>query len=221
VICLIGSDPAFDRLWTANAVCTAPPDTGSTLTTRITNFSYDFEGRLAQINSPEGYINYEYDVATGRHTRTCTASSEFTYQYDALGRLWKVNVLKRNGSPVSETTTYDYTEVGNRKSVTLPGAVGIKTSYAYDTLNRLTGLTNRASDNSILSQFNYQVDATGRRTNATEIVTTEGATPTYQTNTLSWAHDGLAIAGARFASRTAGRPRSPINTTPTISCSGR
>lgn len=107
--------------------------------------------------------------------------------------------------------TYDYTEVGNRKSVTLPSAVGIKTSYAYDILNRLTGLTNRANDNSILSQFNYQVDATGRRTNATEIVKTEDASPTYQTNTLSWAYDGLyrltnevcvsSVSGASYTNR--------------------
>jgi uncharacterized protein RhaS with RHS repeats len=53
-----------------------------------------------------------------------------------------VNVLKRNGDPVTgETTTYEYTEVGSRKKVILPNDV--VTSYAYDELNRLTGLTNR------------------------------------------------------------------------------
>ena len=190
LICLIGSDPRFEPLWTANAACIAPADTGSTFTTRITNFAYDFEGRVTQVNSPEGYINYEYDAATGRHTRTCTANSEFTYQYDALGRLWKVNVLKRNGSTVSETTTYEYTEVGSRKCVELPSGIGGNTSYAYDSLNRLTGLTNRASDNSVLSQFNYQVDATGRRTNAVEILRNPDDA-TFITNTITCQYDGM------------------------------
>jgi RHS repeat-associated protein len=210
LIAMIGCDPALDGLWTARAACGDVPSTNlSTNTVRITNFSYDLEGRLAQVDSPEGYINYEYDLATGRHLKTCTANSTTSYEYDDLGRLWKVNVLRRNNAPVSnETTVYDYTAVGSRKSITLPN--GVKTSYAYDDHNRLTGLTNRASDNSILSMFNYQVDATGRRTNAVEVVKTE-TTPTYQTNTLTWQYDGLyrltnetstaTVAGGSYTNR--------------------
>ena len=103
IVAIFASDPKLEFFWTARADYSPPPANGSTDIIRVTFFAYDFESRLAQINSPEGYINYEYDAATGRHTRTCTANSEFTYQYDALGRLWKVNVLKRNGSTVSET----------------------------------------------------------------------------------------------------------------------
>ena len=86
---LIGSDPAFNGLWNAQAACTIPSN-ASTLTTRITTFTYDVEGRLAQVNSPEGVVNYDYDLITGRHVGSCTQNSETTYEYDALGRLWKV-----------------------------------------------------------------------------------------------------------------------------------
>src|SRR5262249_16376314 len=68
---LIVDDPSLDYLFSAKAVCTIPPNF-STETTRITEMSYDFEGRLSQINTPEGAINYDYDLATGRLTETCT-----------------------------------------------------------------------------------------------------------------------------------------------------
>jgi YD repeat-containing protein len=100
LICVIGSDPHFASLWTARAACGDVPSNTSTDTVRITTFSYDLDGRLAQVNSPEGCLNYEYSLATGRLTSTCTANSKYTYEYDSLGRPWKVNVLKRdNGSP--------------------------------------------------------------------------------------------------------------------------
>jgi len=89
------------------------------------------------VNAPEGVINYGYDLATGRHKLTCSANSEVAYGYDALGRLQTVIVHKRNGAAISyETTTYAYTAVGSRYTVTLPS--GIVTTYLYDNLNRLT-----------------------------------------------------------------------------------
>jgi YD repeat-containing protein len=85
-VCLIGSDPAWNSLFTARAACDIPANLSSE-TIRITEFAYDAEGRLAQVNSPEGVINYGYDLATGRLIRTCTAKSEVAYGYDELGRL--------------------------------------------------------------------------------------------------------------------------------------
>lgn len=187
---LIGSDPRFDALWTARAACTDPGNSNISPTIRITEFSYDVEGRLAQVNSPEGYINYNYDLATGRHLGTCTKNSETTYEYDALGRLWKVNAIKRNGSTINETTIYTYTAVGSRESVSLPN--GVVTTWQYDELNRLTNMVNvKTSGNELLSQFSYKLDPSGRRTNAVEILKQESGSPAYQTNTLSWAYDGL------------------------------
>jgi YD repeat-containing protein len=69
---------------------------------------------LTQIASPEGTINYEYDLATGRHTRTFTDNSDTRYMYDELGRLKTVELFKRNGVTLAtpEVTTYDYSGAG-------------------------------------------------------------------------------------------------------------
>ncbi|HWQ90361.1 MAG TPA: hypothetical protein VN673_01725, partial [Clostridia bacterium] len=109
IAALLGSDPNLERLWTAQAQNCSVPINLSLEQERITEFAYDFEGRLTQVNSPEGVINYGYEETTGRHIRTCTKNSEVHYGYDELGRLKTVHVTKRNGSSADETTTYTYT----------------------------------------------------------------------------------------------------------------
>jgi len=47
---------------------------GSTMQT--TSFTYDGEGRQVVVTSPEGIIHYQYDPATGQHTRTWTNVGE-------------------------------------------------------------------------------------------------------------------------------------------------
>jgi RHS repeat-associated protein len=185
LLALLASEPGFDQLWTAHAQCNIPSN-ASTPTTRITNFAYDVDGHLTQVNCPEGVINYSYDMATGRLTSTCTANSYVAYGYDALGRLATVTVSKRNGVAVNETTTYGYDAVGNRSSVQLPN--GVVTTYLYDSLNRLTNLTHQAGTTNLAS-YSYNLSASGRRTNAVEILRQEDGT--YLTNTLAWQFDGM------------------------------
>ncbi|PWU19984.1 MAG: hypothetical protein C5B50_05050 [Verrucomicrobia bacterium] len=188
ILSLLGTDPRLD-FWTLHAQSCALPTNPSTDSVRVTYFAYDFDGHLTQVNSPEGVINYGYDLATGRLTSTCTANSYTAYDYDELGRLKHVNALKRNGAAINETTTYTYDKVGNRSTVTLPN--GVVTSYGYDTLNRLTGLTNMLGGTNLLSSYTYQLHPTGRRTNALEILRTEDSTPFWLTNTLIWQFDGM------------------------------
>jgi RHS repeat-associated protein len=186
IVALFHSDPRLEILWSAKAECNFPQNY-STETVRLTEFAYDFDGRLTQVNSPEGVINYEYDLATGRQTSTCTTNSFVEYGYDELGRLKTVAVLRRNAVEITpEVTTYTYTPVGSRESVTLPN--GIVTSYQYDSLNRLTNLTHSITGTSLAS-FSYQLHPTGRRTNAVETIKQENGS--YVTNTLSWQYDGM------------------------------
>jgi RHS repeat-associated protein len=182
---LIVDDPAWDNMFAARASCDIP-GTDSTLTKRTTNFSYDAEGRLMQVNAPEGVINYTYDLATGRLHSTCTGNSAWDYMYDALGRLHTLHVSQRAGTNVNETNTYTYDAVGNRNSVTFP--TGVVTTNLYDGLNRLTNITHRFGTTN-LATYSYKLDQTGRRTNAVEILREEDNT--YLTNTLSWKFDGL------------------------------
>ena len=155
----------------------------------VTSLFYDLENRVTGISGPEGTINYAYDPATGRKTRTWTANSDTYYAYDALGRLQTVTAVKRNGAVLSapEVTTYAYTPVGSRASVVLPN--GIRTLYSYDSLSRLIGLQHIATNGTVLMSFAYQYDASNRRTNAFEIVTGSGGE--VHTNNISYAYDGL------------------------------
>jgi RHS repeat-associated protein len=178
-------DSAF--IPSAKADCSIPVNT-STESMRVTEFKYDADGRLVQVNSPEGVINYSYDSATGRHTSTCTTNSETLYGYDELGRLKTVTMDKRNGTAISETSTYTYTAIGARQELDLPN--GGTTTYAYDSLNRLTNLTQKASGNVLLAKYDYTVYATGRRSGATEVLL-QADDNTYATNTIGWQYDGM------------------------------
>jgi RHS repeat-associated protein len=190
---LIVDDPSWDNWFIARADCSIPSNI-STATTRITNYIYDFDGRVTQVNSPEGVINYSYDLATGRLTSTCTTNSYVAYTYDQLGRLKTVTASKRNGSttdpatllPLNEVTTYYYDKVGNRSEVDLPN--GVVTTYLYDGLNRLTNLTHQAGGTN-LAIYSYILDATGRRTNATEVLWQD--TGSYLTNKMTWQFDRM------------------------------
>ena len=187
LVALIGNDPIWDGLWMARAQCTLPAN-ASTSTTRITEFAYDLNGRLIQVNSPEGVLNYGYDAATGKHTSTCTTNSLVQYGYDDLGRLKTVTVARRNGVTLTnqEVTAYFYNAVGLRSAMVLPN--GVVTAYSYDSLNRLTNLTHQAGTTNLAS-YTYRLDITGRRTNALEILRLED--DTYLTNTLSWQYDSM------------------------------
>ena len=69
---------------------------------------YDADGRMIRQESPQGAVNYEYDLATGNRTRTFTGDSgtyagdqadpvnDFHYTYDVFGRLATVEVYERN-----------------------------------------------------------------------------------------------------------------------------
>jgi RHS repeat-associated protein len=189
-VSLLGSDPHLQSLWTAHAECVYPENL-STDTVRVTDFAYDADGHVTQVNCPEGVIDYEYDPVTGYHTGTCTTNSYVQYGYDELGRLKKVIALKRSGYtlPTPEVTTYAYTAVGSRASITLPN--GVITSYQYDELNRLTNLTHSVGGTNLLASYSYQLHSTGRRTNALEILKTEDSDTPWITNTLTWAYDGM------------------------------
>jgi len=84
-------------------------------------------------------------------------------------------------------TAYTYDNVGNRSRVTLPN--GVVTTYLYDSLNRLTNMTHQAGPTN-LATYIYKLDATGRRTNAVELLLQEGSAG-YLTNTLTWQYDGM------------------------------
>src|SRR5438445_13030969 len=157
-------------------------------TQRITQYGFDAESRINSITTPEGTVNYVFDPATGFHTRTYTTNSDITYAPDALQRLKTVTVAKQNGTTLGTplVTNYFYTPIGNIDHVTYPN--GTETDDGYDTLGRLTSVTNKRGS-TLLSSYVYTLEADGLRTRVTEQQLE--ADSSYSTVTKTWSYDSL------------------------------
>ena len=153
----------------------------------LTTNTYDANGNLTEQQTPEGTIYYGYN-ALSQHVETSTAYTDVTYQYDSLGRLTTTSVNKLNGQTLStpQITTDAYTADGAKAEEALPN--GIATSYAYNTLNELTGLSSMQGNNVILTQ-QFALNADGSRKSVQETqLQPDGSTVTTDT---SWTYDNL------------------------------
>ena len=127
---------------------------------RVTDMDYDIEGRVVKITRPEGWIAYGYDDATSWHTKTWTANSEWSYEYDVVGRL---DVVTDVGSNLS--TDYDYDTIGNVSTITVSqGVITIRsTTHTYDPLRHwLTKIEHKDGSGVNLSTFDYVRRADGQ-----------------------------------------------------------
>ena len=156
--------------------------------TRITQYGHDLDNRITSLTTPEGTINYVFDQATGFHTRTYSANSDITYTQDALERVKSLTVTKQNGVTLVTplVTTYFYTPVDRVDHIVYPN--GTETDYGYDSLNRVTSVTNKAST-TLLSSYAYTLEPDGLRTGVTERqLEADGS---YSTVTVGWTYDAL------------------------------
>ncbi|OGV70697.1 MAG: hypothetical protein A3K18_24040 [Lentisphaerae bacterium RIFOXYA12_64_32] len=153
----------------------------------VTSYSYDQDGRIAAVSSPQGTITYDYDDF-GRKTQSVTPGSDTRFSYDELGRLVAVSVYKRGGELLTqpEVTTYAYTETGARESQVLPN--GLATLYTYDALSRLTNLSHFDISGGTLASFTYTLAPTGRRTGVQEQLKVAG---TLRATTITYSYDQL------------------------------
>ncbi|MDD5705612.1 MAG: PKD domain-containing protein [Kiritimatiellae bacterium] len=168
------------------------PTSPTSPTCPTNTYSYDTQNRLVRIATPEGTLHYDYDPATDLKTRAWTDSgTETIYGYDALGRLATVSAVQpTEEGVVTNVTTYAYNETGSRASVTLPN--GVATTYAYNNLNRLTGLTHHDAAGRLLGAYGYTLAPDGRRTGAAEVQLSSFESPTSSfTNTVSYTYDVL------------------------------
>ena len=125
-----------------------------------TSYTYDVRHRLLSRTEPGGaMLRYTYDAAGNRASDTTPAGTT-TYEDHALNRLVRLT------DPQGGETTYGYDPVGNRLATVLPN--GSTASYAYDSLNRLVALQNRAQDLSAISSYDYTLSPTGNRVRVVE-----------------------------------------------------
>ncbi len=144
---------------------------------KTTTYSYDTLGRLLQkrpdasLNQPA--ISFTYTTAGQRSTMT-DASGITHYGYDGRGR------LETKQTPQG-TLSYTYDAMGNLASTASSNTNGASVAYAYDTLNRLSTVTdNRLSAGA--NQTTYSYDAVG---NLQGYVYPNAVSTSYAYNTLN------------------------------------
>jgi YD repeat-containing protein len=125
-----------------------------------TYYYYDPLDRLTSKTTPEGTLSYTY-YATGQ-VETITSSNQngisVSFTYDGLGRL---STVEDSRLPGNQTTTYTYDAASNLATAVYPNQ-SQPSSFTFDTLNRLTGLSTP------VSSYTYQLGAVGNRTSVTE-----------------------------------------------------
>ena len=109
-------------------------------------------------------ITYQYDLAS-RLTRTIDQVGRISDSgYDLAGRLTS-QTARAPGGAVLAATSFDYDPNGNRTEVTTPR--GNITTYSYDALNRLTGVSVPVDTGRTIAT-SYGYDAAGNLTRTTD-----------------------------------------------------
>jgi YD repeat-containing protein len=142
----------------------------STDQTGTTNYTYDTMDRLTAKATPEGTLNYNYDAAghVSRIWSSNTNGASMAYSYDDLNRLSTVTDNRTGG-----VTSYSYDSANNLGTVTYPN--GVQSTFAYDTLNRVTGLSSQTAS------YSYQRGPTGNLTSVSESSGRQ----------VNWTYDGI------------------------------
>jgi RHS repeat-associated protein len=126
------------------------------------SYAYDAIGRLTSFHDPYGFqIGYQYDK-TGLPTQvTYPGGHAVHYSYDAAKRMTQVTDW------LNQATTYQYDAGGRLSQVVSPN--GYKTAYGYDSASRLVHLSNTKADQTLLSSYDFTLDAIGRRTQVARV----------------------------------------------------
>ncbi|WP_067283610.1 RHS repeat domain-containing protein [Mitsuaria sp. 7] len=135
----------------------------------VTAYQRNGLGDLTQLTSPDtGPANITYDATGKVLTRTDSRGVLATLGYDDLDRLTSAVYTKSGQAPVSYAWTYDETGtgfsngIGRLTTATFPGG---STRYAYDSLGRLTTVTQTVG--TWVSATRYGYDAVGHVTSLT------------------------------------------------------
>ena len=149
---------------------TSTYSTGSS--TNTDSYTYDSMDRIQSKFTPQGTLNYIYDTAgnVASISSSNVNGASMSYTYDDLNRLATVtdNRLTENN-----VATYTYDNASNVVTVTSPN--GIQSIFAYDALNRVTGLSSQPAS------YNYLRGPTGNLLSAAELSGRQ----------VNWSYDGI------------------------------
>jgi len=135
-------------------------------------YAYNDRGLLEfEFKASGDVLRYEYNSAGNRTLTELTEAGNVsptnisTYEFDDLGRLWRVYDVTSGSSVL--ITEYSYDLVGNRTQL-VNHANGTRTDYEYDELNRLTRVTNKGAGDAVISDYEYSLEASGNRSAVVE-----------------------------------------------------
>jgi RHS repeat-associated protein len=141
-------------------------------------YTYDLANRLTAKTYPDSTsVAYTYDKAS-RLTQVTDPTGTYSFTFDNMGRLISTSTNYTFLPSKTFTTSYTYDKASNRTGFTDPE--GGSTTYAYDTLNRLTTLTPPSAFTT--GSFGFSYDALSRRTQMTR---PNGVTTNYAYDNLS------------------------------------
>ena len=118
-------------------------------------YGYDYVGNLnAKLQNDTYYMAYVYS-SIGKVIQSQMPSERIeNYTYTANGNL---DTIVSDG----KTFDYEYCDTGYVKSITYPN--GLKTSYEYDNINRITSLMT-SKNGATINTFEYEYDNNGNTT---------------------------------------------------------
>jgi RHS repeat-associated protein len=141
-------------------------------------YVYDALNRLTHKGYPDSTgIDYVYDLV-GKIQQANDPTGTYAFAYDKMGRLIGTTTSYSFLSSRNFTNSYTYDAASNRTGFTDPE--GGVSSYAYDTLNRLSSLAPPTAFGS--GSFGFSYDALSRRTKMTR---PNGVTTNYAYDNLS------------------------------------
>ena len=116
---------------------------------------YDAFGNISGKLQNNSYPMYYAHSASGKITQSMMPSERVeSYTYTPNGKL---DTIVSDG----KTFDYDYYDTGYVKSIAYPG--GLKTTYEYDNINRITNVTT-TKNGSAINTFEYEYDNNGNTT---------------------------------------------------------
>jgi RHS repeat-associated protein len=136
-------------------------------------YSYNALDQLTTKATPEGTLSYTY-YASGNVESIASSNANgvsVTLTWDELNRL--STVIDNRLPSGANTAVYTYDPAGNVATATYPN--GFQTTFSYDQLSRLTGVSTP------VSSYTYQLSPTGNRTSASESTG----------RSISWSYDGI------------------------------
>jgi RHS repeat-associated protein len=151
----------------------------------VISYVYDALNRLTHKGYPDSTgVDYVYDLV-GKIQQVSDPTGTYGFAYDNMGRLIGTTT-HYSFLTTTFSNAYTYDAASNRKTLTAPD--GSTNTYNYDTLNRLSNLTN-----SLTGQFGFGYDALSRRTQLTR---PNGINTNYSYDSLSRLLSVLHQAGS-------------------------